>query len=154
MQKSFRKYNVKFQLIPPYTHRRNAAERAICTLKNYLCAGIASCKPNFPSKEWDCLIPHAVLTLNLLRSSRTNPSISSHAAINGSFDFNATPLAPPGTKVLVHKAASNRPSFSIHAVDGWYIGPSPKHYRCYHCYIPTTESTMQETHRRVLPKVL
>ena len=77
----------------------------------------------------------------MLRSYRTNPSLSSHAAINGNFDFNATPLAPPGTKVLIHGEASNRPSFSTHAVDGWYIGPSPNHYLCYHCYIPSTAST-------------
>ena len=29
MQKSFRKYNVNFQLVPPYTHRLNAAKREI-----------------------------------------------------------------------------------------------------------------------------
>ena len=107
MQKSFRKYNVDFQLVPPYTHHRNAAERAIRTFKNHLYAGLTSCDPNFTSQKWDRLIPQAMITLNLLCSSRKNPSLSSHTAINGNFNFNATPLAPPGTKVLVYKAASN-----------------------------------------------
>ena len=110
MQKSFRKYNVNFQLVPPYTHRRNAPERAIRTLKNHLCAVLASCDPNFPSQEWDRLVSQEILTLNLLRSSCTNPSLSAHAAINGNFDFNTMPLAPPVTNVLIHESASNQPS--------------------------------------------
>ena len=128
-------------LVPPYTYRCNSAECVIHTFKNHLCATLAYCDPNLPSQELNRLIPQAVLALNLLRYSHTNPSLSAHAAINGNFDFNATPLVPPGTKFLVHKAASNRPSFSTHAFNSWYIGPSPNHYRCYHCYIPTTVST-------------
>ena len=110
-------------------------------IRSYLCAGLASCNPKFLSQEWDLLIPQAVLTLNLLHSSRTNPSLSAYTAIKCNFNFNGTPLAPPGTKVLVHEEASNRPSFSTHAVNGWYIFSSLKHYLCYHCYIPTTAST-------------
>ena len=119
MQKDFHKYNIDFQLVPLYTHRRNAAKRAIRTFKNHLCARLDSCDPNFPSQEWDRLILQAVIPLNLLRSSRTNPRLSAHAAINRNFDFNAITLAPPDTKVLVHGAASNQTSFSTHAVDGW-----------------------------------
>ena len=130
-----------FQLVPPYTHRRNAAEHAICTFKNNICAGLDYCDPNLQSQEWYCLIPQAVITLNLLRSSCTNPSLSYHTAINGNFDFNATLPAPPGTKVLVYESSSIRPSFSTQAVYGWYIGTSLHHYRCYHCYIPSTAST-------------
>ena len=82
-----------------------------------------------------------MININLLQSSRTNLSLSAHTSINGNFDFNATPISPPGTKFLVYKAASKRTSLSTHAVDGWYIVPSLNHYPCYHCYIPTTEST-------------
>ena len=82
-----------------------------------------------------------MITLDLLQYSCTNPSISAHAAINGNFEFNANPLAHLGTKVLVHKLSSTRSSFSTHAVYGWYIGPSLHHSRCYHCYIPSIEST-------------
>ena len=106
MQKSYCKYNVDLQLVPPYTHCRNAAERAIHTFKSHLCAGLASCNPHFPSQEWDRLIPQAVITLNLIQSSLTNPSLSAHTAINGKFDFSATPLAPHSIKVLVHKLSS------------------------------------------------
>ena len=115
-------------------------------------AGLASCYPNYKSQEWYHLIPQAVITLNLLRSSRTNPSLSAHASINRNFDFNATPLAPTGTKILVHESSSTRPSFSTHSVYGWYIGLSLHHYRCYHCYIPSTESTRNAEMVEFFPK--
>ena len=92
-----REASVKFQLVPPYLHRTNAAERAIQTYKDHLIAGLSSCDPNFPLHLWDRLIPHATLTLNLLRPSRLNPRLSAEAQLNGAFDFNRTPLAPPGT---------------------------------------------------------
>ena len=111
-------------------------------------------RPQLSSQEWDRLIPQSVLTLNLIRSSRTNPSLSSHAAINGNFDFNATPLAPPGTKVLVHEAASNRPSFSTHAVDNWYIGPLPQPLPLLPLLHPHQCIHQARRHVRVLPKAL
>ena len=55
-----------FQLVPPHTHRANAAERAIQTFKNHFKAGIASLDPDFPITEWDRLLEQAFLTLNLL----------------------------------------------------------------------------------------
>ena len=42
-----------YQLMPPHTHRRNLAERAIQTFKNHFKAGLASVNPNFPLSEWD-----------------------------------------------------------------------------------------------------
>ena len=49
-------------------HRRNAAERAIHTFKNHVLAGIATCDPQFPIREWGRLLPHAILTLHLMRA--------------------------------------------------------------------------------------
>ena len=66
----FDKENIKYQLSPPNNHRTNKAERAIQTFKHHLKAGLASTDPNFPLSEWDRLIEQAVITLNLLRSSR------------------------------------------------------------------------------------
>ena len=74
---------VDFQLAPPHIHRRNAAERAIRTWKNHFIAGLASTDKKFPIHLWDCLIPQAVTTLNLLRQSRINPRLSSDAQLNG-----------------------------------------------------------------------
>ena len=137
---SILKNNQKYELVPPHQHRRNAAERAIRTFKNHFLAGLASCDHNFPIAEWDRLLPQCEMTLNLLRNSRINNKLSAHAFINGIHDFNKSPLAPPGTKVVVHSKPAKRASWAFHGVEGWYIGPSPEHYRCVKCYLPSTKS--------------
>lgn len=70
------------------------------------------------------------MTLNMLRPCRQNPALSLHEALEGSFNFEATPMAPPGTKTYVHVKPSKRASWGFHAEDAWYAGPAPKHYRC------------------------
>jgi hypothetical protein len=62
-------YDVDYQLVPPYMHRRNAAERAIRTFKNHLIAGLCTTDPQFPMRLWDRLLEQAQITLNLLRTS-------------------------------------------------------------------------------------
>jgi hypothetical protein len=69
-------FQLEYQLVPPHTHRRNAAERAIRTFKNHFIAGLCSADTNFPIRLWDRLIPQAEITINLMRASRANPSIS------------------------------------------------------------------------------
>ena len=133
------KHKISYQLTPPNMHRINALERAIRTFKNHFLAGLATIDPKFPIREWDRLLPQAELTLNLLRNTRLNPKISAHEAIYGSFDFNRTPMAPPGTKVVIHDKSTKRASWAYHGQMGFYIGPALEHYRCMHCYIPTTK---------------
>ena len=88
----------RFQLVPPHLHRRNTVERAIQTFKNHFISGLASVNKNFPVHLWCRLIPYCLLTLNLLHPSRINPKLSAYYHLHGAFDFNHTPLAPPGTK--------------------------------------------------------
>ena len=135
LRKAFIKNNVGFELVPPNMHRRNAAERAIRSFKNHFLAGLATCDPKFPLAEWDRLLPQAELSLNLLRSARLNPKLSAHAYLFGTFNFERTPLAPPGTRVVVYDRPENRPSWGFHGTDGWYVGPALNHYRCVRCYI-------------------
>ena len=151
-KKALDKKNIAFQLVPPHTHRRNAAERAIRTFKNHFLSVLATADPEFPVSEWDRLLPQAELTLNLLRNSRVNPRLSSYAYLFGPFDFNTTPLAPAGTKVLVHEKPSQRASWAYHGVEGWYIGPSLHHYRCLKCYLPSTGGTRDADTVQFFPK--
>lgn len=141
IKQAFKQHNITYQLVPPHMHRRNAAERAIRTFKNHFIAGLATCDPEFPLRAWDLLLPQAQLTLNLLRTSRINPALSAHQILFGNYNFNATPIAPPGTKVLVHEKPDQRASFAPHGITGWYVGPAPEHYRCYKVYIPSTNKT-------------
>ena len=114
LKKGLKKYKLAYQLVPPHVHRRNAAERAIGTFKNHFLACLTTCNPDFPVTEWDRLLFQAELTLNLLRSLRVNPKLSAYAYLNGNFDFNKTPLAPPGTKVVIHLKPDQRASWSYH----------------------------------------
>jgi hypothetical protein len=129
-----------YQLVPPGIHRRNAAERAIRTFKNHLIAGLSTADPNFPLNLWDRLLDQAYITLNLLRGSRMNPKLSAYAQIEGEFDYNRTPIAPPGIRVVVHEKPQERGSWATHGKDGWYIGPAMESYRCFKTYIWSTKA--------------
>ena len=132
--------DVDFQLCPPHIHRHNAAERAIHTFKNHFIATLCGTDPGFNLALWDCLLPQALLTLNLLRASHLNPNLSAYAQLYGSFDFNRTPLAPPGTKVMVHEKPAQQGTWAPHAVAGWYLRPAIHHYRCYRVWINATRA--------------
>jgi hypothetical protein len=87
---------------------------------------------------WDRLLPQAVMTLNMLRTSRINPKLSAATHICGQYDFNRAPMAPPGTRIIAHETPSKRRTWAPHGQDGWYIGPALEHYRCYTVYITKT----------------
>ena len=118
LKMALKKHKKEYELTPPNMHRRNAAERAICTFKNHMMAGFATCDPQFPVAEWDRLLIQAELTLNLMRTSRVNPKLSAYTNLFGNFDFAKTPLAPPGTRFVIHKKSKDRGSWDYHGVDG------------------------------------
>jgi hypothetical protein len=130
---------ITYQLAPPHIHRRNNAERAIQRFKNHVIAGLCSVDPTFPLKLWDKLLPQLKITLNLLRKSRINPRMSAYAQLNGHFDFNRTPLAPPGTRIIAHEKPDQRASWDPHGLDGYYLGPALEHYRFYQVHITKTK---------------
>jgi hypothetical protein len=78
------------------------------------------------------------LTLNLLRTSRINPKLSAYAYLESQFNFDNTPLAPPGTKALLYEDPKKRSSWATHDTDACYVRPEMRHYRAYKCYIPET----------------
>ena len=96
--------------------------------------------PNFPLNQWDRLLEQGNITLNLLRASRSNPNLSAYAFIHGNFNFQATPLAPTGTKVVAHVKPDARGSWELNGEPGWYVGPALQHYRCVTCYFPKSRS--------------
>ena len=133
-------HNISYQLTPPHVHRRNAAERAIRTWKNHFIAGLCSVNPSFPMHLWDRLIPQATATLNMLRPCRRNPKMSAYMALEGANSFTSTPMAPPGTRIIVHEKPTQRGSWAPHGIDGWYLGPAMDHHKCYRTFIPSTQS--------------
>jgi hypothetical protein len=51
----FHQQNITSQLVPPYSHIRNAAERAIRSFKDHLIAGLCSTDKSFPMHLWERL---------------------------------------------------------------------------------------------------
>jgi len=131
---SFDEEQINYQLVTPYKYRNNQAERAIQTFKAHFKLCLAMVDPNFLLSEWDRLIPQTNITLNLLRNARCNPKLSAYSYIFGTFNFMATPLAPPGTKVVAHTHPDKRGSWELNGKVGWYVGLAMNHYRCIECY--------------------
>jgi hypothetical protein len=132
---------IAFQLVPPYSHRRNSAERAIRSFKDHLIAGLCYTDKYFPMHLWDRILPQAVITLNMLRTSRVNPKLSAATHIFGQHDYNRAPMAPLGTRIIAHETPGRRQTWAPHGKDGWYIGPAMEHYICYTVYITKTRSS-------------
>ena len=103
----FKEEEVKFQLVPPNLHHNNGAEKAIGTFKDHFVTIMCSVDPKFPMHLWCRIVRQAVTTLNLLMQSRINPRLSAEVQLNGAFNYNTTPLAPPGTRVVVYENPEN-----------------------------------------------
>jgi hypothetical protein len=140
IQKFFTENDVEYQIVPPHCHRRNAAERAIHTLKEIFVSGLASMDPNFPLHLWDLLLPQAEMTLNLLHKSRQHPQLSAAAHYHGMVDYKKTAFAPPGCKLIAHEKPSQRRTWAPHGQHGYSLGPTMHHYRCKNVYISSTVS--------------
>ena len=95
------------QLVLLHVHRTNAAKKTISTFKDHLISGLCSVDPSFPIHFWCPPPPLATTTLNLMRTSRMNPKLSAEATLNGAFDYNKTPLAPPSPKLLCMRTPIN-----------------------------------------------
>ncbi len=140
MQSLCKSMNISVEFVPPGNHRTNLSERCIRTFKAHFIAILSGTDPLFPMYLWDELLGQAELTLNLLRESHLNPSISAYQEVCGEFDFNKTPIAPLGTAIVSHDKAAARTSWAPHGEAGFYIGPAMQFYRCYRVYITRTQS--------------
>ena len=130
---------ITIQYAPPGNHRSLKAERAIQTWKSHYISTLCCTDDDFLAKDADKLVTHAEMTLNLLRGSALNPSISAWHQLHGRpFDWDATPLAPPGTKALIHDRSTVRASWDVHGSDGFYIGTAMDHYRCWRILVTKT----------------
>ena len=130
-----------FQFILPHLHRRNAAERAIRTFKNYLISILCSVHPNFLFYLWCKLLHQVEMTLNMVRPCWTNPKLSAHAALEGEYSYNHTSIAPLGAQVIVHDSPLVRTSWAPHGYYSWLISAALDYYRCFTVFNPKTKST-------------
>ena len=132
--------NIKYQLGPPSKHRAKNVERAMQNFKKYFIAVMWSVEIDFHLQIWDILLQQAKISLNFLTQSRTIPHLSAYTYISGEFDYNRTPLAPPGKRLVIHNRPNERASWEPHGEESWYIGPEMEHCRCHNTYIPKTRA--------------
>ena len=134
----FQQEQVKFRLVPLNLHCNNASEKAIGTFKDHFVTIICSVDPKFLIHLWCRIVHQAVTVLNLLRQSRINLRLPVEAQLNGAFDYNATPLVPPGTQVVIYKTPEKHSTWAPHGVTGWYLSSALEHYRCHTVYVTKT----------------
>ena len=130
LKEYLKRQDCEWQFVEPRNHRVNAAERAIQTFKNHYISGLCTTDRDFPLQLWDNLNEQAMTTLNLLRTSRKNPTMSGYESLhNKKYDWNRFPMAPPGTKAVIYESPEDRTSWGLRGIDAWYCGTSPDHYR-------------------------
>lgn len=139
----FDEQQVALTLVSTNDHRANKAERAIQTWKKALIAALNTAHPELPLAALPHIVNHLNVTINLLRPSRINPTISAYEQLHGPLDLKRHPLAPIGAKGLVYEPAEIRQlgTYGDHGVVGFYVGLAPRNYDSYTMYIPHTNRT-------------
>ena len=113
-----KKYTIDFQLDPPQIYWINAVKRAIRTFNIHLILGLSTIDPYFFIIKWHRLLSQCLITLNLLHNYRVNSDLSAYDYIYGPYDCNKSPMASPGTHVMVHKKAGNKTPWDHHGTPG------------------------------------
>jgi len=99
----------KWHVVEPSNHRVNSAERAIQTFKNHFISRLCATDENWPPQLRDQLTHQAIITLNLLHTSRIDPTKSAYEQIHGAkYDWNKHPMPPPWTRDIVYEAPDRR----------------------------------------------
>ena len=141
-----------YQFVEPHNHRVNACERAIQTWKNHFISGLCTTDRDFPTQLWDQLLPQAQDTLNLLRPSRTDPTRSAYAVLEGDYEFDKLLVAPPGTRAVIHEPADSRASWAPRGTDAWYLAPAKEHYRAARFFVPETSAYRISASAKMFPQ--
>ncbi len=103
--------NISLQLIEPHNYHLNASEQTTQTFKNRFIGALRTTDVNFPIQHWYKLTLQVQGLINLLRQSQINPNMSGHKALNGPYNWNQYPMAPPGTKEITYKDLDTRASW-------------------------------------------
>jgi hypothetical protein len=127
--------NCEWQFVESNNHHVNAAEQAIQTFKNHFISGLCTTDKDFPLQLWDHMTAQAQDILNLLRTSRHDPTKSAYKQLNGPYDFNKWPMAPPGTNAVIWENPTRRQSWAPRG-----LNPSKDHYQLYKFYCPETQA--------------
>lgn len=129
VEKFTKEQQAEYQYTPHDMHRSNPAKQAIQTWKSCMKSTLALLPPSFPIGYWCRLVPQVNLSMNIVRACRQNPRLSAWATTEGEYHFDAIPIAPPGTQLLMHEKPNRRKPWAYNAKKAWYTGPCFQHYR-------------------------
>ena len=104
-----------------------------------------SFQKQFPTYIWCQFVPQSVITLNMLRQSRINSKLSAHDQVFGAFNYQRTPLAPLGTKVIIHKRPDQRKTWDKHGLPGFIVNREKYHFRSYQASVTKPEQQESRT---------
>ena len=104
----------KLQYTAPDRHCHQA-EKAVQTYKAMFKSGLASLPKQFPIAYWFRLLDQTDISVNIVRPSRQNSLLLAGAAMEGELHFDATPLAPPGSEMMMHQKPARRSRFGPNA---------------------------------------
>ena len=76
----------------------------------------------------------------MLRTSNLIPNASTYSKLNGEFNYDKTPILPPGLKLNIHEKPSQRKTWSPRGTEGWYLGPALHHYRYHRVFCTKTQA--------------
>ena len=85
------------------------------------------------------------ITLNMMRPCTLNPLLSAFEAMEGMYSFDATPMAPMGTEMLLHLKPIRRNTWDHHAMKAWYFALALKHYRVVRATLPSGAVRLTDT---------
>ena len=88
----------------------------------------------------------------MFRTARNDTTKTAYQVTEGEFDWNATPLAPIGTKRMVFIHPDNHNTFAPHCDIGYIVGRAPRHYCLLEFYIPDTRGYRLSCTYRLYPQ--
>jgi hypothetical protein len=101
---------------------------------------------------WIALYPNPKTHSICCARPEPTQNYTSYHVLEGAHDFNWVLWAPPGTRATIFNPPETRTSWGPRAIDAWYIGPAPQHYRCYNLYLPTTGGTRTSAQATFYPQ--
>ena len=73
-----------------------------------------------------------------MHQSRINPKFSAYEQMEGTFEYNKMPFAPPEIKVIAYETYSKSKNWVPYGIDAWYLAPTMEHYRCFRIVVRET----------------
>ena len=138
VQKFLIKKGTVRQNVETHNHRVNAAEPAVNTAKYHIIAHIATLGHQCSIQLCSKMLPQMQDTLNMLCTSQNNNKLTAYEELNGTFNWNRTPIALLGTRGMIFIHSNSRNSFAPHCDEAFTVGRVRHHYCLLEFYVPTT----------------